>query len=211
MKVVTREYKVYKYSELGEAAKEKVKEWYLDDDTRPQMLTESFKESLSVHFPDSNLNVQWSLSSCQGDGVNIYGTVNIDNLFTFLTDENSGYKDRLTDDEICRLREIDSICGIEIDLPVNSHYCYSMANYLEFAEDTYENVKDYCDADYDINGAEVLLKKFESVVKNVFKQMSSDFERDGYRYLYEIDDEEVQESCEANEWMFLEDGSFFSM
>lgn len=211
MKVVTRKYKVYKYSELGEAAKEKVKEWYLDDDARPQMLTETFKESLSAHFPDSNLNVQWSLSNCQGDGVNIYGTVNIDNLFAFLTDENSGYKDRLTDDEICRLREIDSICGIEIDLPVNRHYCYSMANYLEFAEDTYENVKDYCDADYDIDGAEVLLKKFESVVKNVFKQMSSDFEMSGYRYLYEIDDEEVQESCEANEWMFLEDGSFFSM
>lgn len=32
MEVVTREYKVYNFSELSEDAKEKVKQWYLDDD-----------------------------------------------------------------------------------------------------------------------------------------------------------------------------------
>lgn len=30
MEVVTREYKVYNYSELSEDAKEKAKQWYLD-------------------------------------------------------------------------------------------------------------------------------------------------------------------------------------
>lgn len=32
MEVVTREYKVYNFSELSEDAKEKAKQWYLDDD-----------------------------------------------------------------------------------------------------------------------------------------------------------------------------------
>ena len=35
MEVVTREYKVYNFSELSEDAKEKAKQWYLDDDFRP--------------------------------------------------------------------------------------------------------------------------------------------------------------------------------
>ena len=36
MEIITREYKVYNYSELSAKAKEKVKQWYLDDGFRPQ-------------------------------------------------------------------------------------------------------------------------------------------------------------------------------
>lgn len=46
MEVVTREYKVYNFSELSEDAKEKAKQWYLDDDFRPSEFTEIYEQDL---------------------------------------------------------------------------------------------------------------------------------------------------------------------
>ena len=98
MKVVTREYEVYSFEELDVEAKERVKSWYLDDEIRVDMLTETYEENLRLAFPNSDLKVQWSLSSCQGDGVNIFGTLNLEdafklpesNFYDFL-DEYKGY------------------------------------------------------------------------------------------------------------------------
>ena len=68
--------KVYPFSELSEEAKEEAKRWYLNDETRCNDLTLYYESDIGCIFPNSDLNVQWSLNSCQGDGVNIYGSVN---------------------------------------------------------------------------------------------------------------------------------------
>lgn len=81
METITKVFNVYDYTELSESAKEKVREWYLDDDLRPQMFKESIDMWLSENFKDSELEVQFSLSSCQGDGLNIYGKVYLDELY----------------------------------------------------------------------------------------------------------------------------------
>ena len=60
MEVVTREYKVYNFSELSEDAKEKAKQWYLDDDFRPSEFTEIYEQDLRNIFPDSELKLQYS-------------------------------------------------------------------------------------------------------------------------------------------------------
>lgn len=82
MKEVTRNYEVYDYEELDVKAKEKAKQWYLDNTFREETLTEIFEEDLTEVFPESNLKVQWSLSNCQGDGVNIYGELHLDDILT---------------------------------------------------------------------------------------------------------------------------------
>lgn len=71
-----KEIKVFTFPELNGEAKEKAKEWYLNDETLSWELTDSYESDLSCIFPNSDLKVQWSLSYCQGDGVNIYGSVN---------------------------------------------------------------------------------------------------------------------------------------
>lgn len=81
METITKVFNVYDYTELSESAKEKVREWYLDDDLRPEMFTESIDIWLSENFKNSELKVQYSLNYCQGDGLNIYGKVYLDELY----------------------------------------------------------------------------------------------------------------------------------
>lgn len=64
-----KEIKAYTFPELTGEAKEKAKEWYLNDETLSWELTNNYESDLSCIFPNSDLKVQWSLSYCQGDGV----------------------------------------------------------------------------------------------------------------------------------------------
>lgn len=79
-----KEIKAYTFPELTGEAKEKAKEWYLNDETLSWELTNNYESDLSCIFPNSDLKVQWSLSYCQGDGVNIYGSVNMEDISPFL-------------------------------------------------------------------------------------------------------------------------------
>ena len=106
MEIITREYKVYNFSELSEDAKEKVKQWYLDDDFRPYEFENIYTEDLKYLFNNSDLKLQFSLSYCQGDGLNIYGKLDLMDVFTAIRDtEHSGdlfeqYKDLFSEHEL---------------------------------------------------------------------------------------------------------------
>lgn len=56
MEIITRNYTVYDYSELSAEAKEAVKQWYIDDDTRSEIFTESIDNFLSENFKNSERN-----------------------------------------------------------------------------------------------------------------------------------------------------------
>lgn len=95
-----KEIKVFTFPELNGEAKEKAKEWYLNDETLSWELTDSYESDLSCIFPNSDLKVQWSLSYCQGDGVNIYGSVNMEDIFS-LPQNTSFLMRSLRDTKIC--------------------------------------------------------------------------------------------------------------
>ena len=75
MKTIKRKYNTYDFSELNESAKERVRQWYLDDDMRSSDWENEIEQDLMIMFPNSDLHIQFSLNSCQGDGVNIYGNL----------------------------------------------------------------------------------------------------------------------------------------
>ena len=77
MRSVNVTYKIYEFSELSEDVKAKVKEWYLNNFYQNEEFLDICKEELSHRFPKSDLKVQYSLSYCQGDGLNVYGTLNL--------------------------------------------------------------------------------------------------------------------------------------
>lgn len=208
MKTVAIEYNVYKYNELSDDAKEKVREWYLEGQ-EPFVFTEDCKEDLRNLFGRNNLDVQYSLSYCQGDGFNIYGNIDAQSIFDCLEQHNGGtqlarFENMLTDKEKKTILAYAEVCG-EIELPMNRHYCYSLASYIDIY-DKWETALVY--ADYrDIN-VEVL-KKFEKLVRGIFRTLCKDYEKQGYEYFYEISEEDLEEICEANEYEFLEDGTIF--
>ena len=212
MEIITREYKVYNFSELSEEAKDKVKQWYLDDDFRSYDFENIYTEDLRYLFNNSDLKLQFSLSYCQGDGLNIYGKLDLMDVFTAIRDtEHSGdlfeqYKDLFSEHEQRTIEAYMEVCGREVELPYNRHYCYCIDDRVDFADDWIESLE-YCRYK---NIQIDTIRKMEKLVGRMFENLSATYEKYGYDYFYNADDEVVNEECEANGWRFLEDGTFFA-
>ena len=209
MRTVAVKYKVYKYNELSEEAKEKVREWYLSGQ-EPFVFTECCTMDLENLFGKHDLDVQYSLSYCQGDGLNIYGKINAESIINCLENHNGGtqlaeFEDVLTEKEKKTILHYAWECGA-IELPMNNRYCYSLADYINVADDWEYQLENYF---YYENINVDVLKKFEKLVRDIFRTLCKTYEKWGYEYFYEIAEEDLEEICEANEYEFMEDGTVF--
>lgn len=193
MKEYTKTYFLYEYSELDEEAKEKVKRDYLSEDFRNDMFQENVLYQLKEIFPNSELKIQYSLNSCQGDGLNIYGTLNIKDIFNLTKDKfNNEISERIY---LEKLSEFNPLETDEIKLPYNSKYCYDISDRIDFVEDEENTENAY---------------KVQEWIKNLFHVLNNYFKEYGYNWFYEISDEEMQEESESNGWTYLKDGTFFT-
>lgn len=209
MRTITKHYQVYKYNELSEDAKEKVKQWYLDGQLA-EFFTKDCMEDLYNLFGENDLEVQYSLAYCQGDGFNIYGTINAENIFSCLENNNGGcqlekFKNVLTDKEKRTILNYQSECN-NIELPYNNRYCYSLSDRIDIAND-WEYDLEWYSAYKNINVK--VLEKFEKLVRDIFSTLCASYEEAGYEYFYEVSSEDLQEYCNANEFEFYQDGKLF--
>lgn len=209
MRTATVEYKVYKYNELTDEAKEKVKRWYLEGQ-EPYIFSEMVTEDLYNLFGKNELEVQYSLGYCQGDGLNIYGKVDTENIFKCLEEHRGGtqlkeFENLLTDKEKKTILNYVAECG-KIELPCNDRYCYCITDYVDIADDWEYQLENY--SGYKNINKEVL-EKFEELIKGIFKTLCKGYEKEGYEYFYEISEEDLEEVCTANEYEFLVDGTVF--
>lgn len=202
--------KVFQFSELSEEARETAKQWYLNDEFRCQELTSIIQEDVSHIFPNSELKVQWSLSSCQGDGVNLYGQLTIADVFSIperaCAPELDWIKDFLSKKELKTMEFYMGQYKDEIELPVNRRYAYCMSDRIDLAEDFQYELENMGIRDVNI----AILEKTEKMVKQIISQLCIGYEKMGYDYLYEISDEDMAENCEANNYVFLKDGTWFN-
>ena len=199
METITREYTVYSYSELSEEAKEKVREWYIDDIERCYSLSDCWNEYLTYEFRRSDLKVQWSLNYCQGDGVNVYGKLMLSDMMNKIDFEP------YTTKEFRFIEWVIKEFNPEITLLQNDHYGYCMADRINLESDLlwemeYNGIK---------NIKRDVLEKLNNDIMAYFENLCSQWETSGYEYLYEPDEEEIIEACEANEWKFTEEGKLF--
>lgn len=203
-------YEVYAFSELSEEAKETAKRWYLDDEFRCQELTSIIQEDVCNIFPESCLEVQWSLCSCQGDGVNLYGKLDLSDVFSITerkcAPELDWIKDFLSKKELKTMEFYMAQYKSEIDLPINRRYAYCMSDQIDLAEDFQYELENMGIRDVNI----AVLEKAEKMVKQIISQLCIGYEKICYDYLYEISDEDMEENCEANNYRFLEDGTWFN-
>lgn len=209
MRIECVEYEVYKYNELSDEAKEKVKEWYLEGQ-EPYIYTDDCEEDLRNLFGENDLKVQYSLGYCQGDGFNIYGELNAAQIFKCLENHNGGtqlekFENVLTDKEKRTILNYADQCG-KIKLPMNNRYCYCLADYIDIKDDWEYDLEVY--SEYKNINVEVL-EKFEKLVRDIFRTLCKSYEEQGYEYFYEISEEDLEEMCEANGYEFLEDGTTF--
>lgn len=195
------DYKVYKYSELSDESKEQVKQWLLDDDIRNDLFHQDILEFLKNEYPNSDLKVTYSLSSCQGDGLNIYGSVKLYDVLPKLKD--------YTEKEVKTLKRYFDKIDITYTFERNNWYSYSCKfidrKYVD--DDITEAIDELKYWQYKNINTELLTKFYNDVIDH-FEELDTSFEKDGYEYLYEMSDEEALDTCEANDYVFFEDGSF---
>ena len=194
-----RKVKLYEYEELSETAKEKVKAWFVDDDFRTNELTYLFKELwIDYYFPNSKLDVQWSLGYCQGDGVNVSGKFDFDDLISYA--KIFDWKVDFTEKEMKRLQHYMEQTEIKVD--ENRRYGYCVVQSKDyFVTDWLWDLSGYRDID------EELLERLSELFYHAINNLCKDMEHYGYKILYEPDDEEIIETAEINEWYFDEYGN----
>ena len=208
MRTVTETYEIYKFEELDENAKEEVKRWYLDDDSRPQIFEEDIINHLESLFGSGHdMKVQFDLGYCQGDGLNIYGSVSAYDVINHIKEHRT---DVLTSEEMeTILKYAEDTDGI--DLPYNRYYSYCRAGNIRFASEWIEQLEYAIEEEYAAADSidKELIFKFENIVRKIFFDICKEYEKYGYEYFYEVSDEELQEVCEANGWEFYKDGEFY--
>lgn len=220
MRTVTETKEIYTYDELSDSAKENAKQYILENYHTPELFTDFIVNDLEIFFgintKHTNLDVEYSLNYSQGDGLNIYGTINVKTILDFMGSNVAGalsekYAGVLTDDEketILKWR--DEYCDIHyngigiITIPRSpSNYCYCMADSIEFADDWATELYYYGIEDTDI------LFTLEKAVQKLFGELCAMYKSWGYDYFYELSDFEMNEICDANNIEFDEYGSVY--
>lgn len=199
----------YEYPELSEEAKEKVKEWYLSDPERAIDFRDMILVDLNDYLNPYEINVQFSLSSCQGDGVNIYGRIPVEAIKDAPNNEFFPWAGRVfwptayTEKEWRTLIHYSHVAHC-IHIPTNPRYCFPMSSSIDLAEEWLESLQ--AEGYKNINVA--LIQRFDRDIKSWHRDLCRYYETMGYDYLYNVDDDELTEVCQSNEWFFDVDGNF---
>lgn len=197
------EFKVYYFEELSEQAKKKAIEDFRRRGTWEQwdndVLSEYFKERLMEYGFYDDVQIEFSLGYCQGDGVAFYGEIDFSVWL-----EN--HQDHFTKKELKRLEWLNYEFGIGLSTTRNSYgYHYSHYNTMDI------NVA--CDGYIGLRDSDLLdevLNEVEELLKDEVVELSHEFERIGYEEIeYKNSDEYIIESIIVNEYEFMEDGSMF--
>lgn len=196
MRTITTVVKLYTFDELSDNAKARVREQYLNSQD-VESFTDGCKMYIDELLPNSNLDVQFSLNSCQGDGFNIYGEFSLIDLANVL-------EDKFTEKEKRFLKWAFEETGINsYKMPMNRHYCYCTAYMHDFTEDLFDAL-DY-DGMRDIR--KDTLEKMTREARIYIEKLCRSFENDGYKYFYEVSDDELKEW--ANDFEFTENGNIY--
>jgi len=187
----TAEITIYKFNELSESAKETARSWWKESmDIEFDGITESIQFKLEeLGLPTED--VQWRLSCCQGDGVAFYGSLDVEE---YLVKNKIKSKFR-------KLFDADKdllIDNVEI-YSNNSHYNHYNTMTVSYNEALYNG--------YENSSREQALEDFTDHLQEHIKDLSRDFEKEGYEEIERItSNEAVDESLNFHDFDFTEEG-----
>lgn len=203
MKEITRIVKVYDFNELSDKAKENARMKYREHFRETEMFSDMCNDKIKQDFPHSDLKVEYSLSYCQGDGLNIYGTFAVSDIIHFIKEKHEDYSELFNKQE---KRFIDYLekQNIEITSRGNNHYSY----YTDKAEDVKYYIELEMEGNYYRDIPYNTIQCIANMFNDCFRKYCKEMEDDGYNYFYEVEDEEILEMWEMNEYLgWSENGS----
>ena len=184
------------FERLSKAAKaraiEKARD-FLREDLCCDHITELFHEHLSEHgFPDMELS--WSLSYCQGDGVAFKGPIDMDEL----AKHEPYIVEQLARGVLLGVNPDDWNWSGKIEQHGNYTHWNSMDVELDWRID---NDEWYGDA------TQAIADAIRDHIAERCKQLSREMEKIGYDEIeYETSEEHAIDMIEANDWRFDRDG-----
>jgi len=204
---------LYKFNELSKSAKEKAKQSYYSEvgtDDNNEQFQEGANELLSfIGFKESKIN--YSLASCQGDGVTYSFKLHSNDIVKLLrmyqNNEPAEEGFRLLEDlhnelyEVVNHFNIDAKFINENDITVytegsNHRYSHKYTKNIEIES----NEEDY--SGYTEN--------LQEVFKQIYYTVCDFLEKLGYEQIYEVmSDEEFSDLSDSNDYEYYEDGTQF--
>ena len=198
MQEITKIYKVYAFDELTEKAKQAAMTNLLDvyGDDLNMVFYEYCMDRLNTIFPCSEPKIEYSLSYCQGDGLNIYGCFAFTDLYRYVQHELTAKEQKFVKWVIKEF----NLFNYYVDLPMNPwRYTYCVIDRANIIGEILQDVENA--AIYKNFKTEVLFK-FERLVIEYITTLCYDLKRVGYDMLYDV-------SGYVNECEYLADGTIF--
>lgn len=193
--------KIYDFDELSDSAKDNARREYLESFRCAEDFETFCKDDLDNYFENSDIKVQFSLCSCQGDGFNIYGKMKVSEAIDYVLRKTDKLNKNI------RFFKWLKTLGYEIELPYNNRYSYCCVDRSNYAIDI-EYLLEQDDYTSNAENHFSMLCDFMEVFKDLIEKLCKDYEQDGYKYFYEVEDEEIKDIWEANGYEgFYEDGS----
>ena len=196
----TVEIKVYKFEELSKEVQEKVvQEHFIFDEWDCGCLSRDYEERLSCTGFFDNIEMSYSLSCCQGDGVSF--TADITNLD--LLNEHLLKNDYINEKTYKKMKHIlyRNVVFLANVGRSNMRYTHKYTVHVNI-----ELEFNY----HDILRIESVIEDFANGIEDYKNDLCDEMEKDGYDYIEHCNSiENAQERCDANEYEFLEDGTMY--
>lgn len=193
---------IYEYSELTEVAQKNARIEMEQDKINSDIGSICFNDFLDYvlkeKFPKSDIKYQYSLNSCQGDGLNLYGELNLYDILDKI-------QDKFDLKELKYLNWLFSTITDTYNLEENCHYNYCICDRQNVLEDIVVTMQLDCyrDIKYEV------IEKFEELTKEYLYKLCKDYENIGYEEIYNLNDGDIEYYIE-NGIMFYEDGNIYS-
>ncbi len=177
----------YKYEELPNSTKSKLKQKMSED--LQYTFNDDFQFNINYILEhdlcQQKLRIDYSLSYCQGDGLRLTGELDLIRCLEY--DE---IKKKFTEKELKRLYHYIINFLETIEIKNNSRYTFFNKNDYDFANELLINLEiaKYKNVDID------LVCRFQFAITNFFQKICSDWEKQGYDYIYpDATEKEIKE------------------
>ncbi len=192
MRVAIKKTKVYKFKELSKDVKEEIIQKWHDNDEYAFLEGDLYENLKDMDKYFSSTKLQYSLSSCQGDGLSFSGEFNLLKFLNYRTKLKKSVKR--------------AIC--EIIYKVHStgntgHYCYAHTTDIDY-DDNYAGDKKV-DRLYKLFEEKILPK-----IQNYYMGICKQLEDLGYKIInYRMDNEDFSEMAESNGYEYTKNGEIY--
>lgn len=220
METLVEKFNIYSYYELSERAKTKAKLEILED----PIIIDDYCDDLEIDwascsiytFKNSNLNIQYDFSCSQGSGFNIYGSLNLNDVFDFdkleirrkFVNINTNYPKKY----IKKIKEDINNGFLKefIELKKNLRYTYCMVDQSLISYSCIANIEDVEQHEMSEEDQDVYFKLEENVIVPAIEKLCSEFYNQGLNTLFDTSDKRMEDLSLLYERQYLEDGSLYS-